>query len=295
MKNQDELFDTLLTFARDDNCIRAVTMEGSKLNRNAPKDLFQDFDITFFVNNMEKYKTNDNWLDVFGKRVILQKPAEMPLFPPEDWVGKCEKLIYLMIFEDGNKIDLKIMLVNEMKFYFKLFSDSLCKILLDKDGICPSIPEPSDIDFHVRKPSNDFVDNCSNEFWWLSTYVTKGICRNELLYVIDHLNLMKKQLLTMISWKVGIETSFSLSVGKSFKYLEKYVSKETWEKIIKTYKNDTIDSIWDSLIMCCNLFQETEQFVSSKLGYKYSEYNKNVINYLKKYIPENKLEKINIL
>ena len=99
----------------------------------------------------------------------------------------------------------------------------------------------------------------------------------------------------MISWKVGIETSFSLSVGKSFKYLEKYVSKETWEKIIKTYKNDTIDSIWDSLIMCCNLFQETEQFVSSKLGYKYSEYNKNVINYLKKYIPENKIEKINIL
>ena len=79
----------------------------------------------------------------------------------------------------------------------------------------------------------------------------------------------------MISWKVGIETSFSLSIGKSYKYLYKYTSEEIWKEIIKTYKNDTIDSLWDSLIICCNLFYEMEKYVSNKLGYKCPEYNKN--------------------
>jgi aminoglycoside 6-adenylyltransferase len=94
----------------------------------------------------------------------------------------------------------------------------------------------------------------------------------------------------MISWKIGIETSFSVSVGKSYKYLNKYVSQETWETIIKTYKNDTIEGIWDSLIMCCNLFQETTRYVSDELNYKCPEYNKNVIKYIKQYLTENQKE-----
>jgi aminoglycoside 6-adenylyltransferase len=106
---------------------------------------------------------------------------------------------------------------------------------------------------------------------------------------------MRKQLLTMISWKVGIETSFSISVGKSCKYLNKYISEETWETIINKYKNDTIEGIWDSLIMCCNLFQETTRYVSDKLNYKCPEYNKNVIKYIKQFLPINKIEKIKIM
>jgi aminoglycoside 6-adenylyltransferase len=280
MNDKPNLFDTLLAFANNDDCIRAVTMEGSKLNKNAPKDAFQDFDITFFASNTEKFKNNDEWLDFLGKRVIMQKPEEMTIFPQDEWAVKCEMLIYLMIFEDGNKIDLKIMPANKMNFYFELCADSLCKVLLDKDNVCPSLPEPSDIDFHVKRPTEEFVDNCSNEFWWLSTYVTKGLCRNEFLYAVEHLNLMKKQLFTMISWKVGVETSFSLSVGKSYKYLDKYVSKETWEKIRQSFKNDTIDSLRDSLMLCCNLFGETECYVSSKLGYKCPEYGERVMKYV---------------
>jgi aminoglycoside 6-adenylyltransferase len=197
-----------------------------------------------------------------------------------------------MIFEDGNKMDLTLAPLNEAKFYFDE-ADSLLKVLLDKDNICPSIPEASDVDFHVKRPSEDFVDNCCNEFWLLSIYVTKGLWRNELLYAIKHLNLMREQMFTMISWKVGIETSFSISVGKAYKYLDKYISKEAWETIIKTYKNDTIDGLWDSLIMCCDLFQETTLSVSAELKYKCPEYNKHIVKYIKQFFPTDKIEKIN--
>jgi len=139
------------------------------------------------------------------------------------------------------------------------------------------------------------VENCSNEFWFLSIYVAKGLCRNELLYAIKHLNLMKEQMLTMVSWKVGIETSFSVSVGKSYKYLDRYISPETWKTIIKTYKNDSIDDTWNSLIVCCNVFQESANYVSKELQYTAPEYNKKVIDYMKRFIPKNKLDAIKII
>ena len=242
MRSEQEMMDIILTFAKNDDCIRVVTMEGSKLNKNAPVDIFQDFDIKFIVNNMEKYLKNDDWLNIFGKRIIMQKPEAMPMFPPV-WLDGSNRFSYLMVFEDGNKMDLGIVPINELKQYF-IKTDSLTKILMDKDNICPIISEPSDIDFHVKKPSAEFVDNCCNEFWLLSIYVTKGLCRSELIYAIKYLDMLRDQMLTMVSWKVGIDTLFSLSVGKSYKYLEKYVSIKLWESIIKTYKINSIDDIW---------------------------------------------------
>ncbi|MDR0430287.1 MAG: aminoglycoside 6-adenylyltransferase [Tannerellaceae bacterium] len=293
MRSEKEMMDAILGLAKGDECIRVVTREGSRLNKNAPVDKFQDFDIAFIVKDMEKYKSNDDWLDAFGKRIIMQKPEAMPMFPP-DWLGKCNKFSYLITLEDGNKIDLTLVPIDELKYYFEE-SDSLLKVLLDKDHICPVINEPSDIDFHVKIPSEDFVDNCCNEFWHLAIYVTKGLCRNELLYSIKHLDLMKEQMLTMISWKIGIQTEFSISVGKAYKYLDKYVSEGTWATITETYKNNTVDDVWDSLILCCNLFQETTNYVSKKLKYKCPEYNKNVANHIKQYFPPGKTGNIKIL
>jgi aminoglycoside 6-adenylyltransferase len=284
MRTEKEMIDIILNVAKNDERIRVVTMEGSKLNKNAPQDRFQDFDITYIVTDMESYKSHDDWLDIFGNRIIMQKPEAMALFPPTlgNW------FTYLMTFADGNRIDLKLVPIHELETYFS-WTDSLNKILLDKDNICPRIDEASDRDFHVKKPSYEFIDDCCNEFWHLSTYVTKGLCRNEYLYTIKHLELMKEQMLTMIAWKVGIETSFSLSVGKAYKYLDKYVSNDLWRLIQKSYKYDSIDSLWDSFIICCNIFNETALFVVRALQYKHPQYSGKVMKYIKQFIPSDKL------
>ena len=287
MRNEQGMMNLILDFAQKDDNIRIVAMEGSRLNKNVPVDEFQDFDITYIVIDMEKYLCNENWLNIFGKRIIMQKPEDMDMFPPT--LGNWHS--YLMLFEDRNRIDLKIVPINEIKLYFNWDgAGSLNKILLDKDNICPTLKDPSDIDFHVKKPNNAFVDDCCNEFWWLSTYVTKGLCRNELLYAIKHLDSLREQMLVMISWKVGIETSFSLSVGKAYKYLDRYVTKETWRSILQTYKNNSIDAAWDSLIMCCNIFQETTEYVANKLNYKCPEYYEKVTKYIKQFMPLEKID-----
>ena len=49
MRSEQEMFDLILNTAREDKRIRAVYMNGSRTNPNAPKDIFQDYDIVYVV------------------------------------------------------------------------------------------------------------------------------------------------------------------------------------------------------------------------------------------------------
>jgi aminoglycoside 6-adenylyltransferase len=211
----------------------------------------------------------------------MQKPEAMSLFAPE--LGN--RFSYLMLYDDENRIDLILVPITDLPEHFDE-TDSLTKVLLDKDGICPKREPPSDKDYLVKKPSAEFVDDCCNEFWWLSTYVTKGLCRNEILFAIKHLEGMRNQMLNMIAWKVGIETRFSVSVGKAHKYLQKYVSEKLWQDILKTYRNDTSENIWRAMLLCCALFKDATDFVCERLNYSIPVYSVNMLKYVRKYVPE---------
>lgn len=267
----------ILDFAQHDERVRLVTMEGSRLNPHAPADQFRDYDVSFIVTDREPYKKNDDWLDYFGRRIIMQKPQSMTLFPPEP--GNWDT--YLMLFEDGNRIDLTLRLLAELEQYFSA-ADSLTRVLLDKDGLCPQRGEPTDRDYHVKQPSAEYINDCANEFWWLSTYVAKGLCRNEPLYALHHLELMRRQLLTMASWNVGARTAYTLSVGKFCKYLQRYLSPGRWKQILQTYDACDVESAWEALWNCCALFQELSGEVSALVGCQSPAYGEQVQAYLER-------------
>ena len=84
MRTEKEIYDLVLNFAFQDERIRIVTLEGSRTNVNIPKDNLQDYDITFFVIDMGEFLKSDDWLSVFGNRIMMQKPEDMELFPPEE-------------------------------------------------------------------------------------------------------------------------------------------------------------------------------------------------------------------
>src|SRR5699024_8646725 len=94
----------------------------------------QDYDITYLVTEMDVFIQDEQWLDVFGERIILQKPEAMSLYYPQlgTWFS------YLMLFEDGTRIDLTLIPLEELNLY--LSSDSLIKILLDKEGDINNYP-----------------------------------------------------------------------------------------------------------------------------------------------------------
>jgi len=58
MRNEKEIFDLILGFARADKRIRAVVMNGSRADKSVKKDCFQGYDIGFIVTVPVHYRTN---------------------------------------------------------------------------------------------------------------------------------------------------------------------------------------------------------------------------------------------
>ena len=69
MRTEKQIYDTILNFAKADDRVRMVTLEGSRTNINILPDDFQDYDITFFVSDMQSFITDDEWLNIFGERL----------------------------------------------------------------------------------------------------------------------------------------------------------------------------------------------------------------------------------
>ena len=53
MRNEQEMYDLILSYAKQDENVRVVVMNGSRANPQIKKDLFQDYDIAYFVEDMQ--------------------------------------------------------------------------------------------------------------------------------------------------------------------------------------------------------------------------------------------------
>ncbi|MFH5182080.1 aminoglycoside 6-adenylyltransferase [Paenibacillus sp. TAB 01] len=275
MRSEQEMMSMLIGFAENDSRIRLVTLEGSRTNKHIPRDPFQDFDISYFVTDMNSFKENDDWLHIFGKRAMMQKPEAMELFPPElgNWFS------YIILFEDGNKLDLTLIPMDEVQSYFAQ-SDGLVKVLLDKDTLVTTEIVATDRNYWIQKPTARQFDDCCNEFWNVSTYVVKGLARNEILFAIDHLNgIARPNLLRMMTWQIGSERGYTFSVGKNYKFINHYLPKKDWEALLSTFAQHGCQEMWQSLFTCYELFRKYAKTVAGNLEYVYPDYDEAVTRY----------------
>ena len=270
MRNEKEMYHMILQIAEEDPRIKAVYINGSRTNKNVPKDIFQDYDVVYVVTDTKPFIEDKEWINQFGEIWFMQYPDEHPDYPSdrENFYG------WLMQFKDGNRIDLHVESIQHAKEHIK--DDKLCKILLDKDNILPYIVEATDEDYFIKKPSKEqFLCTCT-EFWWCLNNVAKGLWREELLYVHDMVNFcVRKQLEKVISWEIGIKTDFSVSVGKSAKYMNKWMEQEAYEKYLSTYACETVCDCWKAVFTMIDLFSPTARYVAEQLDYTYNSKEEN--------------------
>ena len=77
--------------------MEAVALSGSRANPRAPKDEFQDYDVVYIVDDLEDLISDLSWLDQFGNRTDSNSTTVLG-----------HRRLYLMLFEDGNRIDLTL-------------------------------------------------------------------------------------------------------------------------------------------------------------------------------------------
>ncbi|PEY34556.1 aminoglycoside adenylyltransferase [Bacillus cereus] len=277
MRSEKEMMDLILNTAREDEGIRAVIMNGSRVNPNVKKDCFQDYDIVYVMKDIQSFTSDHSWINRFGEIMIVQMPEEGTLVPPEE----DGRFPYLMQFIDGNRIDLTLVpveLANEL-----LDRDSLSVFLLDKDGCIEPFPPANDSDYLINRPSEKEFADCCNEFWWCSTNVAKGLWREELPYVKGMLEgPVRNMLMQMLEWHIGIKTNFTVSAGKFGKYFEQYLEDDIWKQYMDTFSNADYEKIWNSVFVMGDLFRGIAIEIASYFGYEYPQGDDaRVTSYLK--------------
>lgn len=268
MRSEKEMMELILNTAKEDARIRAVYMNGSRTNKKVPKDIFQDYDITYVVTENRPFYEDESWIDRFGERLYMQRPDVLDKSLGLE-VDFNKAYCWLMQFKDGNRLDLHVTPVEEAN---AVLDDKLCVVLLDKDGVLPIVPEATDEAHWVKKPTQEEFAACCNEFWWCLNNVAKGLWREEIPYVHQMIyGACHPQLVNLLNWKVGYETGFSLSTGKFSKYLKAYLTEDIWERFLQTYAGGNTEDIWNSVFTMCDLFDETAQELEERWGHLYNK------------------------
>ncbi len=264
MRTERDMIALILQTAADDGRILGAYLEGSRANPNAPKDIFQDYDVVYIVRETASFMRERSWIDRFGERLYMQYPEDGERYPNdrENCYG------WLMQFSDGVRLDLHV--VTQSYAEKTLAKGEPYRVLLDKCGCLPEADCATDAAYRVKRPDEEaFLEAC-NEFWWCLNNVAKGLWRNEPLYAMDMLNgVVRPELVRLLSWRAGVETNFSVNVGKAGKYLEAWLPPETWDRLLSTYPRAAADEIWRSVSAMCELFDETAGFLADRLGFRY--------------------------
>ena len=255
MRTETEMMNLILQMAESLK-VDAVALSGSRTNDHAPKDEFQDYDLVYVVDDIDNLTSDLSWLDQFGKRIIEQE------------VTLGYRRLYLMLFEDGNRIDLTLCPKEHIKEWVE--SEADYTVLKDEKGLFESYTTNPQRYWITPATETDFEKTC-NEFWWVSAYVVKGICRNQLVYATDHLyGICQQELLKVLAWQVASDKG-TVDIGKNYKYLFNYLSTEKEKEFSDLLDFSSVEKLIQSLYATMKLFHQEAQSLAQKMGFDYDK------------------------
>ena len=253
MRTETEMLDIIIKIAKNLK-VKAVAMSGSRTDTRAPKDEFQDYDVVYVVDDLDNLTRDISWLDSFGTRIIEQYNV----------LGN--RRLYLMLFEDGNRIDLTLCPKDHIQEWVD--SEADYTVLKDEKGLFESYTTSPERYWTSPASQTDFEKAC-NEFWWVSAYVVKGICRNQLIYAIDHLyGICQQELLKVLVWQVASDRG-TVDIGKNYKYLFNYLPAEKEKEFSALLDFSSIEKLTQSLFATMQLFHQEAQSLAQNMGFDY--------------------------
>ncbi len=255
MKTEPEMLDIILQTAKSLN-VETVALSGSRTNDQVQKDEFQDYDVVYVVDDLDNLTRDISWLDSFGTRIIEQHNV----------IG--DRRLYLMLFQDGNRIDLTLCSKEHIQEWVD--SEAGFTVLKDEKGLFEAyLPNPKR--YWTAPPSEEEFTASCNEFWWVSAYVVKGIYRKQVIYATDHLyGICQQELLKVLAWQIASDKG-TVDIGKNYKYLFQYLPTEKEKEFSNLLDFSSIEKITQSLFDTIELFHQEAQSLANKMGFDYDK------------------------
>ncbi len=275
MRNLNTELEKLIAFAKKDNNIRALVLQGSFVNANSHLDDFSDLDPLFYVNDVTKFTEDDSWKTHFGRPISFFNDEAL-YHDGHKWYTR------LTLFEDSFKIDFGFQSIEVAKYANEM---NLYKIYLDKDNIVP-VPDVADESkFYVKKPTEaEFLDRM-NAFFFDTSYVVKSLVRDEIFFEKYMESVLQMKLRKLLDWYIGIQHNFKVNTGLYGRYFKRYLTEKEWKMLLKTYPNSDKVSCINALLASYDLVRYLGIYISDKLGFVYpSKHDKEMLQYCTKAI-----------
>lgn len=261
MRNLDNELQRLIDFANKHKNIRGLVLQGSYINPNAPIDVFSDLDPLFYVVDVNEWIHDLSWKSEFGEVVSEWGDG----WDMKDGLNGYTRLT---LFKDGFKLDFGFQDIRLAQYAFEM---PLYKVYVDKDNIIPAPEVTDERKFYVQMPKEEEFNAVLVDFFFDTSYVVKTIYREELFFQKYMFGILHKKIYDLVRWYIGCKFDFQVNTGSMGRYFKRYLSKEEWELLERTYSGSCIESNVRALLTMFELVHFLGNKIADRLGFTYPD------------------------
>lgn len=268
MQTREEKLQQIINWSQNNPDIRAVLLTSSLVNPLAPVDELSDLDIELVFDDNTNYILDKNWINNFGTPIAMVEEDESYF---ED-----KHAMKMVLYADHTKVDFK--LYSKSNFLEEVHQNHLpedwdigYKVLMDKEGITQALQKPTYQVSIIKRPTAQRFEQLLNGFWWDCTYVAKCLVRKDIFYAkfMSEDNIRTDYLVPLIEWYIASQHGWNITTNKHGRLFEKYLTQQTWEKVIQTFSGSDINENWTALFAMANLVAAIGRELAIKLTYEY--------------------------
>lgn len=279
----DDVIETLIRWAGQQDPVRAVVLTSSRAIPNAPLDLFSDYDVILSLRAIEPFHADRTWLEVFGPVLAVYRD---PLIDEDGLVRSA----YVVQYENGLKIDFSLWPIELLRRIanneqLTVEFDAGYQVLLDKDQLTTNLRPPTYLGYIPTPPTEAHFLELLEGFFLDTTYVAKFLWRDDMMaakHILDH-SLKQEHLRPMLEWHVEINQQWSIKFGPYGRRLKQHLRPDWWAELEGSYTGAELETNWEALFRTIILMRRVATDVGEHLGFTYPhELEERVVTYLRK-------------
>lgn len=262
MRETTRTMNSILSIAKQDSRIRSAFQTGSRVNPTAIRDGVQDYDIIFFVKNVEEFSVDRSFAEGLDPIFIYSPEVD------KKQIGSLQKEInYSVLLEDGVKIDFKFLPIEEISDY--IGKNTLISLLMDKDNLIDQVVPSSDVGFRVMRPTKNEFDQNNHEFFYRIIEVLPYIYRGQETGAKMAYRYVEDSLLRLLSWHIGYTNDFRINLGKNYRNIDEYIEEDFRPIYRDAIFHDHDRDMWKAVFAALSLFRRLGLGMAERLNYEY--------------------------
>jgi aminoglycoside 6-adenylyltransferase len=259
----EQLFEKVVTWAKAEDVIRVIILEGSRARHDHTVDRFSDYDLSLYVTNLTHYIDDDTWLQQLGPIWAMETETQVE--------GEASRLV---LFEGGQDIDFKFFLVTKLHEFIcqQTLPDDYQRgyqVVLDKEGITSQLPQPSYQAVPIKKPSEEEFLYAVNVFWFELFHLVKLLHREELWAAKLRDAGIKNRLLQMMEWHAQASHDWAYDTWIVGKHMQAWVEPEIWQASFEIFARFDKEDSWRAVCALMPLYRRLASETARHLNYSY--------------------------